>query len=156
MDNPILCPYCGAEMTYQRGRDLSCAYANYYCPECYATSSRYYCLDVEHPENVAASAAQLARERNTPPQEPISYDDIAGTIQCIPCWIETPQGIWPDVLDEESEGYYGKLSAPHWYERQYFRPADYNKTWRCWATCPSDEERRNAPWCSTTSAPPET
>ena len=53
-----------------------------------------------------------------------------------------------DDLDADSSGYYGRLgrarkrTAP----THYYIKEEYGKTWRCWLTHPTDEERKDVAW----------
>lgn len=152
-DTPILCPYCGEEMalTHDKAQDMQVAY--YWCRECGASAPSCRQWPNVTNEELNERAARFARARYTPPQEPIPVEAIEHMKMVLPCWIDLADRIYPDVLDRDVEGYYGQSDNYMCSHIHYRHLADYGKTWRCWATHPSDEERRNAPWCSTTSAP---
>lgn len=104
-------------------------------------------------EDVLEAAADLLeQDANTKSQLlPIPIEEITGTILVTPCWIEIKYGegythITPDILDKDSTGYFGKLYSREGDTTQYLYEKDYNRTWRCWRECPSDETVNNAKW----------
>lgn len=80
------------------------------------------------------------------PLVPLTFDDIASTIFCTPCWVETMTSMWPDVLDKDSVGFVGKLDNRGRRTTRYLMEAEYGKTWRCWSRRPTDEEIKAVKW----------
>ena len=79
-------------------------------------------------------------------QKPCKFEEIS---LCDYCWIEHKYEIYTSVeiacvLCKTSE-YFGidfvGLGSPITHRKEL-----YNKTWRCWAEKPTEEERRNAKW----------
>ena len=81
------------------------------------------------------------------PLVPMTLDSIATNMRfLLPCWIETKANMWPDVLDRDSVGNYGKIDTRKRVAVRYLMDADYGKTWRCWSRRPTDKERKAAKW----------
>lgn len=86
-----------------------------------------------------------------PKNRPITKQEILGSIQVIPCVIEEKKVglIYGDVLNYDSDikKYFGILATLSWaVGRTEYDIDDYGKTWRCWASRPTDEEREAATW----------
>lgn len=144
------CPYCGEKMELcHEPHDPWGEFSNddwcYWCEKCIAYAP------VEYTEEEALSAA-LRR----PLQQPIPLDDILFSPFQIPCWIERKKngrvGLVADVLDRSDyDRFFGQVDANMLEQglvehMTRYRADNYGKTWRCWASRPTDEERAAAKW----------
>lgn len=122
--NDPKCRYCGAEM-------LDDSYA-WFCPVCHSSSPvviyEEKCQTMTEEEK-KAYAKEAAFRR--PPQKPLTLEELfPGDIERSPVvvWIEfkgeRPFRVWTPRHSKDG----------------------YNKTWRCWLSKPTDEERKAAPW----------
>lgn len=152
--NPALCPYCGAEMeadiveTKSDG-SLSC-FGFMRCSEddCYSASPMVFGQNKEETERKLYTAAQ---RRYVPPIKPMTpeeirqhYDSDHSSIGAQALYIESKDvdwGYWA-IID-----YYAEELCAVWSAcGDMFHGCDYNRTWRCWARRPTDEERAAAAW----------
>lgn len=104
------------------------------------------------------STKELAREAamKRPLHKPIPLDDILDSPFQIPCWIERKKNgmvrLVADVLDRSDyDRFFGQVDANMLEQglvdrMTRYRADNYGKTWRCWATRPTDEERAAAKW----------
>ena len=136
-NNPILCPYCGAEME-MIGFDKFW----YTCPKCAADSPF-----VEGKQEAYAAA----QRRYVPPIKPLTLEEALvqrvvyvdwknnGAVVDSPILLHMIWDEWSeqDILAWESFGVEGEYDPP---------ATDYNRTWRCWSRRPTDEERMDAAW----------
>lgn len=148
--NPT-CPYCGREMElmyepHDPFGELSNDDWCYWCKSCDAYAPT---------DETEESALEEALRR--PPQKPIDKDTLFNNIFVTPCWIEAAKNrchdrgwgqLYPDVLDADSSGYYGRLdrARKRTEPTHYYIKEEYGKTWRCWLTHPTDEERKDVAW----------
>lgn len=86
-----------------------------------------------------------------PKNRPFSKEEIEDSVYVIPCVIEEKKfGLMKsDILkcsqiDKRYYGMYETLTSI--VSRSKYDIKDYGKTWRCWATRPTDEERGAAAW----------
>ena len=86
-----------------------------------------------------------------PKNRPLTKHEVAESIQVIPCVIEEKKfGLtYADILqcsayDNKYYGMYKALTSAA--GRTKYDIANYGKTWRCWASRPTDEEREAAAW----------
>lgn len=82
---------------------------------------------------------------------PFSKEEIEDSIYVIPCVIEEKKfGLMKsDILkcSQIDKKYYGMYEAlTSVVSRSKYDIKDYGKTWRCWASRPTDEEREAAAW----------
>ena len=91
-----------------------------------------------------------------PKNRPLTKHEIAESIQVIPCVLEEKKfGLtYADILqcsayDNKYYGMYKALTSAAGQTK--YDIANYGKTWRCWASRPTDEERSAAAWetCAT-------
>lgn len=86
-----------------------------------------------------------------PKNQPITKQEILEMTQVIPCVIEEKKfGLaYADILrcSQWDKKYYGMYSAiASAAGIQKYEIENYGKTWRCWASRPTDEEREAAAW----------
>lgn len=145
----VLCPWCGAEMyaCYSRGRVLwECR--DYYdahlrCTKCGAQGPFESWNTAEGAKEAARAAAM---RRYTPPLKPMTRQELP-RVYLMPCWIERiGEKAYPDLLDKNSVGFFGKFENLNARERDYLLYTNYGRTWRCWARRPTDDERSAALW----------
>lgn len=136
MTDKVLCPWCGGEMQLNQQLFLSF----YVCRKCGAHGP----VSIEGTE--LAYAATLRRYE--PPCRPLTLEELEADSYCYPCWIEDAiyRPLFPEVLDKDSTGYFGKIDAANHKMVDYFMPKEYGKTWRCWPRRPTDAEREAAGW----------
>ena len=86
-----------------------------------------------------------------PKNRPITKQEILESIQVIPCVIEEKKfGLtYADILqcskwDKKHYGMYNAITSAVGIQK--YEIDDYGKTWRCWASRPTDEEREAAAW----------
>lgn len=86
-----------------------------------------------------------------PKNRPITKQEILESIQVIPCVIEEKKfGLtYADILqcskwDKKYYGMYNAITSAVGIQK--YEIDDYGKTWRCWASRPTDEEREAAAW----------
>lgn len=132
------CPYCGTVMILERGHERGLSYA---CPNCWSESPFIQYKDGGDTEALSLEAA-LRRQPNKPltleglhsligpGDEVVTYCEAKGAER-------TYANIWTGDLVIDVVGYEHKNSVCF---------ENYGKTWRAWATRPTDEERAAAPW----------
>lgn len=139
---PVVCDWCGHEMVCRitrRGLVESgkCSISHkswFHCEKCGANTPVVHCIEGKCADAEAAAYA-AATKRYEPQLKPMILEEVrsAGTDDdgYTPVWIEYNDGseIKANVINP-----YGKL--------HYL----YNRTWRCWARKPTDDERKAAPW----------
>lgn len=82
-----------------------------------------------------------------PMQKPLTLEELEQSVWQIPCWVEERDGdLFPEVLDRDSMGYFGRIDAAHDRPIIHYLKFRINETWRCWASHPTDEERAAAAW----------
>ena len=86
-----------------------------------------------------------------PKNRPITKQEILESIQVIPCVIEEKKfGLtYADILqcsqwDKKYYGMYNAITSAVGVQKHEID--NYGKTWRCWASRPTDEEREAAAW----------
>lgn len=84
-------------------------------------------------------------------KRPLSKEEIEDSAYVIPCVIEEKKfGLMKsDILkcSQIDKRYYGMYEAlTSIVSRSKYDIKDYGKTWRCWASRPTDEEREAAAW----------
>lgn len=130
MTDKILCPWCGAKMSY---RPLDHINGFYDCPQCLASGPA---------GRGEADARESALRRYTPPLKPMTLEEIETNVQkmpdAIPLWTEDKTGCFDEKwVPPETMWQILQMEA---------NIAQYNKTWRCWSRKPTDEERSAAEW----------
>ena len=95
--------------------------------------------------------AALRDALDHPKNRLITKQEILESIQVIPCVIEEKKfGLtYADILrcSQWDKKYYGMYNAiTSVVGIQKYEIDDYGKTWRCWASRPTDEERSAAAW----------
>jgi len=140
----VLCPWCGAEMKpalYKRGSVWECEFT---CRKCGARGPVQSAFKEKDAEEAARAAA--LRRRPAPLLKPMTRQELPRHY-FMPCWIERiGEKVYPDLLDKDSTGFYGKFENLNARETDYLLYANYGRTWRCWARRPTDEERSAALW----------
>lgn len=130
-DKKVLCPWCNKEMTLEEELPFSGIYA-YVC-ECGAVSPN---------ESGKEKALQAALAR--PMQKPLTLEEtkerVAVYRECINAWDEPIPTLY--VCSDNVT-----VCFDHGFgEQEHLLVENYNRKWRCWATKPTDEERRAAEW----------
>ena len=90
-------------------------------------------------------AADLFAWVGKPMQKPMTLDELfPGGIERSPdvMWIEFKE---QHSLDVWKPAYSGE-DFVYWFNQINYEKDRYNKTWRCWISKPTDEERAAAPW----------
>ena len=150
MTNKILCPWCGHEMFVPRpwlkgtpdmeGHNWT---VRAKCRNCNAVSPDG-CGRTE--QGALNDMMRIVLRRYTPPLKPMERQELPRHY-LMPCWIERiGEKTYPDLLDKDSTGFYGKFENLNARETDYLFYANYGRTWRCWARRPTDEERSAAEW----------
>lgn len=146
MTDKVLCPGCGEEMQIQGPFFHRKNYSGFFhCESCgWESPTGFGDTKKEAEEN----ARQAALRRYEPPIRPMTLEELEADSYCYPCWIEDViyRPLFPEVLDKDSTGYFGKIDAANHKMVDYFMPKEYGKTWRCWPRRPTDEEREAAGW----------
>lgn len=145
------CPYCGAIMSFEAD---SC-HVWMKCPFCLSNSQKAEKPDVQNGDFSAigwavywAKCEEIAKEAamRRPLQEPLAKEDLLHMIgpgDEIVTYCEakgadrTYANIWTGDLVIDVVGYEHKNHVCF---------ENYGKTWRAWATRPTEEERAAAPW----------
>lgn len=164
MEDKVLCPWCGSEMglcTEHKFPNQLYFAAHYICRECGATSpQRVHYTDRESAKEFAKEAAL---KRFKPLQKPLPWAEVIerGKHPNSIVWIETGmmlssyiQSGWYELLSvsrADSDGRYhftGKIELyrPGFHDPYILSILLYEKEVRCWATKPTDEERRTVKW----------
>ena len=164
--NEPKCPYCGETMDF----DADSVHIWMKCNNCLASSPKLYRPDWRNPEFPFASwsdfwekckeiAARKAMCR--PLQKPLTLQEVLDVDDCVlSSWWEVKRYPEPysyvecnpaEVYGGLIDGYDSEKANPRTHVREAgddwcFPVDEYNKTWRCWATKPTDEEREAAPW----------
>ena len=118
----VYCPWCGSEMELEHYGTDEDEYFVYVCPDCAAQSPISYSAE-------SALATALAR----PLQKPLTLEEA-----------KTQIAVWVERLPVLS-GVRATI-YPETYSSAYRSENNYGKTWRCWTTKPTDEEREAAKW----------
>ena len=124
-----------------KGLECCAAMSGDECRECPYSKE---CLDADLPygmPHLAAEALALLKA-----QEPrvMEFDDVVGGDEC---WLEAVNGAcgYADCYactgTGEVQVFRCKYDNP-----QYIISRDYLKTWRCWTSRPTDEQREAVPW----------
>ena len=149
MEDKVLCPYCGSEMKRWTEYELpnqTYFTVRYICGECGATSPQQVHTDRERANELAK---EEALKRFKPLQKPMTLEEASGTNEFV--WIETITNkfVCPCDLCYAPEG--GRRLTAYMIGDifQLYYESQYNKTWRCWATKPTEEERQAAEWDTT-------
>ena len=149
----ILCPWCGAEMEHViyndavwctgEGKLHEAYHAFYRCRKCGAQGPVEY---RSHGPAAEEAARAAALRRYNPPLKPMTRQELPRRY-LMPCWIEQRgEDAFPDLLDKDSVGFYGKFENLNARETNYLFYAQYGKTWRCWERKPTKEEMEAAGW----------
>ena len=105
-----------------------------------------------HQNNVIFLLVDALRDAlDKPKARPLSKKEIEKSVYVIPCVIEEKKfGLMKsDILkcSQIDKRYYGMYEAlTSIVSRSKYDIKDYGKTWRCWASRPTDEEREAAAW----------
>ena len=77
------------------------------------------------------------------PQKPLTLDDVLSLDSIGDAWwVEYKDGnLVPTILTNDCHQYGEQILDGY-----TFKLFDYGKTWRCWISKPTDEERAAAPW----------
>lgn len=146
-DEKIVCPWCGAEMKRDWRQTIYGGPARkvwFKCENCRSISP------IEWGENydvALKTATEYALRRNTPilkPLNPMTLEEVKGASRA---WIEVMAEGWDMQfveMDKRSGGVvYQTPGSEQLYGVLY---DDYGKTWRCWESKPTEEERSTAGW----------
>lgn len=135
----IKCPYCGTVMSPEYGHRRGMSYA---CPNCWSESPF---ITYKGGVDTAALCYEAALRR--PLQKPLTKEELLaliGTGDEAVTWCEAKgEGCaWANIWTGEKVigGDCSIISKDH------IVYATYGKTWRAWASRPTDEERAAAPW----------
>ena len=166
MKDKVLCPYCGSEMgfgTEHKFPNQLYFIARYICTECGATSPRQVHTDHERAKELTKEAAL---KRFKPLQQPLPWAKVIelGKHPHTILWIEASTHESHYV----SEGWYEPFTQGEVDKNGVFRFTDnikfyrpgrdnpheflstlYGVEFRCWATKPTEEERKAAEWKKT-------
>ena len=134
MNERVLCPWCGAEMSDGWHENGLGRFGNYLCQECFAKSP-----DVEWPMGLPKEQFDMlnkaaALRRYTPPIKPMTLEETKNASEW--AWIE-------DKIFACTSGYHSPDGVRGWAKAL---KESYGKTWRCWERKPTDEERSAAGW----------
>lgn len=140
-EQKVLCPYCGTVMILERGHESGLSYS---CPNCWSESPF---IKYKGGEDTKAICYEAALRR--PLQKPLTLEELHALIDPgdeVVTYCEaknrdddlTYAHIWRGNLVVYANGDRIAKNAII-YDR-------YGKTWRAWATRPTDEERASAPW----------
>ena len=146
MSDKVLCPYCGPWNGHPEGVEMdltpikvSGAYAREYigyifiCPECDSYSPQ---------KKIREETRAAAMRRFKPMQKPLTIDEMKSIEPPYPLWTEgkTTGILLPDILCAATNDVAVHFRVfGEWVEM-------YGKTYRCWRTRPTDEERAAADW----------
>lgn len=163
MDKKPLCPYCGPWNGYPDGVEMEMSVTH--CPTKQKAGGYAYEYDVifhcktcgsmspgsgwKGSKKVAEEAARAAALRRfAPMQKPLTLDEIYASNDALLMEFKgEPAGIHDEwVLYSHTED----ETCRFWIFGQYCGKEHninrYGKTWRCWRTRPTDDERRAAAW----------
>ena len=151
MADKILCPFCGAEMLFDKmtyfreGERMWEAYSCCANGDCGAEGPKVEGMQSGEKAMEAARAAAL--RRYTPLLKPMTFGEILGKEAELEIRdnCKTKRVIVPYHLDETIEVLW-EDSFLTGEDRRYLSKSLYGKTWRCWERTPTDEERRSAEW----------
>lgn len=144
--NKVYCPWCVSEMRLHYEsyvRDDGGLYY-YVC-----TNEKCFSHSPINEEKELAYAAALRR----PLQKPLTLEEACGSEE--PCvYLEEKDGgifaAWVKAYEKTMLYLYSKredvCAISTFAKHELFEKQKYNKTWRCWATKPTDEERKAAKW----------
>lgn len=84
-------------------------------------------------------------------QQPMTFEEFSRPDLCSAIWMEVARdyvkGTKPVLrFDILGTPYMGMCSTGEPMPLSRYHIEDYNKTWRCWAVRPTDEERAKAKW----------
>lgn len=149
-NNPILCPYCGAEMRcigpwekYEPdmgGRVWLCRYK---CPTCGSIAPEHSAPTCGEAKSAAYAAAQ---RRYVPPIKPMTWNELKER-KDDSVWVETKE----TEEDECAAALVTYVESEYVHFRDIYRyfymtREEMGKVWRCWLRRPTDEERMAAAW----------
>lgn len=144
MQDPV-CPYCGTEMRIFTHTVCNMLLAHGYaiCPECGSTGPRVIPEDVWDIEGDQLREAVKKETLRRPLQKPLTLEDVLKIDDYGEAWwVEYEAGfVAPTILNNDCHQYGEQILDGFTFEL-----ADYGKTWRAWASRPTDEERAAAPW----------
>lgn len=145
MDNKVLCPYCGAEMSVSIGEDEPDYNAWTVCTRNGCTAEGPLVTGYETSEEAEEAAIAAALRRYTPPIKPMPLEKVLATDAEVFMEANGDYGVWACRCFVYM---HGKAVIVHYIDSldDIHRFADYGKTWRCWERKPTDEERRAAEW----------
>ncbi len=132
------CPYCGSEMSYECTYESGLSYS---CKNCWSESPF---IKYKGGEDTKALCYEAAMRR--PLQKPLTLEELKALIDpgdevVTYCegisFCQTYATIWIDGQVIDALGLHPKENISFY---------SYGKTWRAWATRPTDEERAAAPW----------
>lgn len=127
----VYCPYCGKEMRLINQYPSSGFLFN--CDECGATSPSGETVE---------EAYAIARCR--PLQKTLTLEEVKKQVAVWVEWVWSYENISPAMYLCSD---YRTMCFDEGFAKSYRLPkADYGKKWRCWATKPTDEERKAAKW----------
>lgn len=139
-DKP-LCPYCGEHNGHPDGVEMADMEYWYRCPVCGCLTP----LVTRKEDNLPT-----ALRRFQPMQKPLTLDEVEDVCNDDPMYMEIATGA------DEIDGYWVRcpqydettVDFLHFGQRRLDRrnAGEYSKTWRCWRTRPTDEERAAAKW----------
>lgn len=142
MKNEPKCPYCGTTMILERRCSMGMFY---HCPNLKCLSVSPY-VKRKDGEDTPALCYEAALRR--PLQKPLTLQELHALIDpgdevvtycetSAPSVPYTYANIWTGDLVIDVVGFTKK---------NHVRFVNYGKTWRAWASRPTDEERAAAPW----------
>lgn len=148
MKKPELkCPYCGEEMTIHvsevYGGLLAVGYM--FCPGCWSNGPTVKASTEEAVKRIYDDVKATALRRSL--QKPLTLEELHALIDSgdeVVIYIETDTHVetYANII-------YGMKIFDRYGETEgvdFLRFETYGKTWRTWASRPTDEERAAAPW----------
>lgn len=143
------CPYCGTEMRIFTKSICNMILTHGYavCPECGSTGPCVIPEDVWDMEGNQLREAVKEETLRRPIQKPLTLKELHALIDSgdeVVIYIETDTHVetYANII-------YGMKIFDRYGETEgvdFLRFETYGKTWRAWATRPTDEERAAAPW----------
>lgn len=137
MIDKVLCPYCGAEMKFDRFDDgYVFGVAFYGCQKCGSTSPT---------AKTDAAALSAAQARYLPPNRPLTLDEVkaldADEVGDIPCFVEIEPNWYEQVPDDGEPRLLADVMC-----KGALDCATYNKLFRIWLRKPTQAEMDAAGW----------
>lgn len=118
------------------------------CPNDYAAKIKSDAADM-----IEQLSEELERLKEKPLQKPLTLEEACESKE--PCvYLEQKDGslfaAWAKAYEKTMLYLYSKredvCAISTFAKHELFEKQKYNKTWRCWATKPTDEERKAAKW----------